>query len=165
MASDRSFNLVKIACKHEPHTALVADALSLPHPHGSFDFAISIAVIHHLSTPSRRVDAVRALLETLKPAGGQALIYVWALEQKASRRGWDAGDDQDVMVPWVMKAAQSTAQSGQDQTFHRYYHLYRSGELDEDIRRAGGEVIESGYERDNWWAIARCAEQSRTPLR
>ena len=83
----------------------------------------------------------------------KALIYVWALEQKHSRRGWDEGDDQDVMVPWVMM--QNTAAKGaSEKTFHRYYHLYRRGELEEDIQAAGGEVIESGYEKDNWWAIA-----------
>jgi tRNA (uracil-5-)-methyltransferase TRM9 len=155
-------------------------------------------VIHHLSTPARRIEAVKALLDVLKP-NGRALIFVWALEQKDSRRGWDAGQEQDVMVPWVMKVAkprpakvkknklaksptvvgegaeadaedveqeitpsaapletstQDTAPSG-DRTFNRYYHLYKSGELDTDIRAAGGVVEESGYERDNWWAILR----------
>ena len=120
------------------------------------------------------------------------MIYVWALEQKSSRRGWDEGGEQDVMVPWVMTAKkeknpkkkkqkksgeEGTAQDGGgrekesgeqneerpeapdvkpegDKTFLRYYHLYRKGELEEDIEQAGGRVIESGYEKDNWWAIA-----------
>ena len=155
VASDRSPNLVKIANQHRPHAAIVADNLSLPHPKGSFDFAVSIAVIHHLSTSARRVQAVAAVLETLRPStksastGGSALIYVWALEQKNSRRGWDQGDDQDVMVPWVMKQG-----SGKGMIFDRYYHLYRQGELEQDIVEAGGVVLDSGYEKDNWWAIA-----------
>ncbi|RMZ91694.1 hypothetical protein DV736_g1050, partial [Chaetothyriales sp. CBS 134916] len=37
---------------------------------------------------------------------GRALIFAWALEQKSSRRGWDRGDDQDVLVPWVFKPQQ-----------------------------------------------------------
>jgi len=130
------------------------------------------------------VQAVEALLETLR-ADGRALIFVWALEQKDSRRGWDTGHDQDVMVPWVLKMGQAKSQKRQkskditqsktsantaalaeqaqasisddkptgDRTFHRYYHLYKSGELEQDIVQAGGVVIESGYERDNWWAI------------
>lgn len=56
------------------------------------------------------------------------------------------------MVPWVMK--QGKARGG-SKTFHRYYHLYRQGELEEDIARAGGTVGASGYEKDNWWAVAR----------
>ncbi|KAF1918073.1 hypothetical protein BDU57DRAFT_514632 [Ampelomyces quisqualis] len=179
VGSDRSTNLVTIAAQRAPHSALVADNLALPHPPGTFDFAISIAVIHHLSTPARRIQAVKAVLEILRqPAGaqegGKALIYVWALEQKDSRRGWDEGHEQDVMVPWVLKqrreqkvkkrkgqrtgdveadAGQEEEQSG-DKTFLRYYHLYRKGELEENIAEAGGIVLESGYEKDNWWAIA-----------
>lgn len=111
------------------------------------------------------MGATRAILETLR-VGGTALIYVWALEQKASRRGWDKGDEQDVMVPWVMKSREKKTkkveggESGAekdgegDKTFHRYYHLYQAGELEEDIANAGGAVVESGYEKDNWWAIA-----------
>ena len=167
IASDRSANLVNIARQHSPHSSIVADSLSLPHPHGFFDFAISIAVIHHLSTPARRIEAVAAILDTLRPhqAGspdiscnsggrGRALIYVWALEQKHSRRGWDKGDEQDVMVPWVMKQKSANDSAAEEKTFNRYYHLYREGELQHDIAEAGGIVLDSGYEKDNWWAIA-----------
>ena len=122
--------------------------------------------------------------------GGKALIYAWALEQKGSRRGWDDGDDQDVMVPWVMKVKKSeggrsagsktirgdkadngvssnSIESGsvtldlqdvqplsRDKVFNRYYHLYKQGELEKDILDAGGIILDSGYEKDNWWAIA-----------
>lgn len=156
-------------------------------------------MVHHLSTPERRTQAISAILQTLKPAsdnvndndndnnntqsqsstsGGKALIYVWALEQKSSRRGWDKGHEQDVMVPWVLRnkpavAATTTTtttaphnneqekqqeqskppQQEQDKVFHRFYHLYEENELERDIRAAGGVVIESGYEKDNWWAI------------
>jgi len=217
VGSDRSTNLAKIAATHQPHAAIVADTLALPHPLGTFDFAISIAVIHHLSTPARRVEAVKDILNTLRPArtdptdtiekdsAGKALIYVWALEQKGSRRGWDEGHEQDVMVPWILKGKKDKGQKKrekkgrntgearqreglgrdvsepsedpskqdqgeyltpleqaqregvdptQDRTFQRYYHLYRKGELEDDIVEAGGKVVDSGYEKDNWWAIA-----------
>ncbi|KAI9819809.1 MAG: tRNA methyltransferase, has a role in tRNA modification [Thelocarpon impressellum] len=42
----------------------------------------------------------------------------------------------------------------QSRTFQRYYHLYRSGELEHDIGLAGGTILDAGYEKDNWWAIA-----------
>ena len=157
---------MKIAAKHQPQSSIVADNLDLPHPLLRFDFAISIAVIHHFSTITRLVQAVEAILETLRPAShsldgqntmgnsGNALIYVWALEQKYSRRGWDEGDEQDVMVPWVMKQEAGTDGVREDKTFFRYYHLYRKGELENDIVQAGGVVVKSGYEKDNWWAIA-----------
>jgi len=150
----RSQSLVDIASQHQPHTAIVADTLNLPHPPGIFDFAISVAVIHHLSSTARRVQALEAILQTLKPRshgsdGGQALIFVWALEQKTSRRGWDRGDDQDVLVPWVLKPARDVPAT----TYQRYYHLYREGELEEDAISAGAAIVQSGYDRDNWWVI------------
>ncbi|OAX80972.1 hypothetical protein ACJ72_04692 [Emergomyces africanus] len=160
IASDRSEALARIASTHYPHSAIVADNLNLPHPNEFFDFAISIAVVHHLSTPERRIKAVQAILQTLKPPrdgheGGRALIYVWALEQKNSRRGWDAGDNQDVIVPWVRKEKGGDNKSANStKTFHRYYHLYESQELERDIDAAGGHVLDHGYEKDNWWAIA-----------
>ena len=143
----------------------MADVLDLPHRNDQFDFVISIAVIHHLSTRERRVAAISSLLANLRPPskadtdrvnhdGGRGLLYVWALEQRESRRGWGEGDTQDVMVPWVMKAKASGVHGGStDKTVERYYHLYRKGELELEIDSAGGQVIESGYEKDNWWAV------------
>lgn len=92
-------------------------------------------------------------------------MYVWALEQEGSRRGWGEGDEQDVMVPWVMRGkkkkkgeeGEGGGEKEADRTFHRYYHLYRKGELEENVRDAGGRVLEAGYEKDNWWAIAERA--------
>lgn len=156
IGSDRSSNLVKIAAdQHKSSGLVVADTLALPHAKGKFDFAISIAVVHHLSTSERRREAVKCILECLKPEGGRALIYVWALEQKSSRRGWDEGHEQDVMVPWVMKTKKKPGEEkGENEsTFLRYYHLYRKGELEEDIGAVGGNVETSGYEKDNWWAV------------
>ncbi|KAK3343765.1 S-adenosyl-L-methionine-dependent methyltransferase [Lasiosphaeria hispida] len=181
---------------------LVADGLSLPFRDRAVGFAICVAVVHHLSTRARRQEAIRQLLRCVKTgeaASGQVLVYVWALEQGNSRRGWDEGGEQDLLVPWVLKSKSQTQQSrtprkgldnqtkaeqdavvanksGEppastmpagdgpaagtggvghtDPVFQRYYHLYRKGELEEDVLAAGGVVITSGYERDNWWAVA-----------
>jgi tRNA (uracil-5-)-methyltransferase TRM9 len=172
---------------------LVADGLSLPFRDHAADFVICVAVIHHMSTRTRRQEAIRQLLRCVRAgqvagqASGQVLVYVWALEQGGSRRGWDEGGEQDLLVPWVMKAQQQKGQypqgkggsnkggeppakaapapapappeaagGGQTDTnvYQRYYHLYRKGELEEDVLAAGGAVITSGYERDNWWVVA-----------
>jgi tRNA (uracil-5-)-methyltransferase TRM9 len=78
------------------------------------------------------------------------------------------------MVPWVLKQKkekepkrkkrdatpdEATVEEGEqkpdgDKTYLRYYHLYRKGELESDIQQAGGVVLEAGYEKDNWWAVA-----------
>ncbi|KAK1688588.1 S-adenosyl-L-methionine-dependent methyltransferase, partial [Colletotrichum godetiae] len=174
VASDRSANLVSLARSYQPphfdasvgpkkknkgapapppapkNQVLVADSLALPYRSSAFDFAISIAVIHHMSTRERRRAAVAALLTAVRPGSGKALVMVWALEQGNSRRGWDAGAAQDQLVSWVTKGKKEKPEG---KTFQRYYHLYREGELEEDVVEVGGRVLESGYERDNWWAI------------
>ncbi|KAK1996130.1 S-adenosyl-L-methionine-dependent methyltransferase [Colletotrichum falcatum] len=141
------------AARAPNNQVLVADSLALPYRGAAFDFAISIAVIHHMSTRERRRAAVAALLDAVRPGTGRALVMVWALEQGGSRRGWDAGAAQDQLVSWVTKGRKERDQPARDETFQRYYHLYREGELEEDVAEVGGRVLESGYERDNWWAI------------
>ncbi|GJN74296.1 tRNA (uracil-5-)-methyltransferase TRM9 [Purpureocillium lilacinum] len=149
LGSDRSASLVRLAATQRSGEVAVADGLALPYRPAAVDFVISIAVVHHLSTRRRRQEAIAALLACLRPGpGARALVYAWALEQSSSRRGWDESSQQDTLVPWVMRR-----KGEPDATFQRYYHLYREGELDEDVRAAGGTCCESGYEKDNWWVI------------
>ncbi|EJS42415.1 trm9p [Saccharomyces arboricola H-6] len=102
IGSDRSDGLIECARGINPsYNLLVADGLNLPHRDNTFDFAISIAVVHHWSTRERRVEVIRHVLSKLRQ-GGQALIYCWALEQGSSRRGYHEGMEQDVYVPWVL---------------------------------------------------------------
>lgn len=177
IGSDRSDGLVNCAREiNSDYSLCVADGLNLPHQNGRFDFAISIAVIHHFATPERRIEAITHILSKLK-RGGKLLVYCWALEQEKSRRGYKEGDDQDILIPWVLQkkktkkekrdqkktildesnqqevSQKEESDEDQPQTKYRYYHLYRKGELDDNAREAGGVVVESGYEKDNWWAI------------
>lgn len=136
-----------------PPQVVVADGLALPFRAAAADFVVCVAVVHHLSTRPRRRQAIAALLRCLRPdPAARALVYVWALEQAGSRRGWHRGSRQDTLVPWVARRPAAT--------YQRYYHLYREGELDDDVRAAGGVVLQSGYERDNWWVVCRRSSQT-----
>lgn len=77
---DISAPLINI-CADKGHEVLVADAVNLPYRTGYGDAAISIAVLHHLSTENRRKKAVEELIRVVKP-GGLVLITVWAREQE-----------------------------------------------------------------------------------
>lgn len=105
LGSDYSTGLIDQAKILHPselcNDIIVADGMNLPHKENTFDFAISIAVIHHFANEQRRIDAIAEILRVLKPRG-QALIYCWALEQEKSRRGYHEGMDQDILVPWVL---------------------------------------------------------------
>lgn len=77
---DISPSLIKI-CSDRGHEVMVADAVNLPYRTGFGDAAISIAVLHHLSTENRRRKAIEELVRVVKK-GGLVLITVWAVEQE-----------------------------------------------------------------------------------
>lgn len=77
---DYSHRLTTI-CKERGFEVLRSDCLYLPFKDNFFDAVISIAVLHHLSTLERRIQAFEEIIRVLKP-GGKVLIYVWAKEQK-----------------------------------------------------------------------------------
>ena len=105
------------------------------------DFCISIAVIHHFSTPERRRKAIEEMLRITKP-GGSLLIFVWAFEQTGKRQY----EESDVFVPWKSNTDPS-------KVHQRYYHMFKKGELEELIQRFRVTDIISGYDRDNWYCI------------
>lgn len=92
IGTDRTQSLLKI-CSDRKFSVFRADCLYLPVKTSFFDAAISIAVIHHLSTKERRIQAISEILRVLVE-GGKALIYVWAKEQDEK-----VFDEQDVFVP------------------------------------------------------------------
>ncbi|CAK9169053.1 unnamed protein product [Ilex paraguariensis] len=79
---DISAPLINI-CADRGHEVVVADAVNLPYRTGYGDAAISIAVLHHLSTECRRKKAIDELVRVVKK-GGLVLITVWAREQEDS---------------------------------------------------------------------------------
>ncbi|KAL6300531.1 hypothetical protein BKA93DRAFT_513500 [Sparassis latifolia] len=116
---DRSRNLLEIAqiAGGARRDVVLGDVLGKPWREGAFDYAISIATIHHLSTHARRKLAVQRLLQCIDSSHGRILIYVWAIEQDAlSKRTMPPdmrppsaavqGDEEvkgrDVFVPWVL---------------------------------------------------------------
>lgn len=147
VGTDRSFNLIGICRERSKNfQTFVADSLKLPLRSASFDSLISIAVIHHFSTDSLRVQALNEMHRILKP-GGTMLIYVWAYEQENKKFA-----TQDVFVPWHLhdtyegeeskKNVQSKPEESefietgikdkdkQATVYHRYYHVFMEGELE-----------------------------------
>ena len=89
------------------------------------------------------------------------LIYVWAFEQpedsnlykQRSKLQYLSEDRQDVLVPWNL-----SSDPANPMIEHRYYHLFKQFELDSLLLEACPgqiEIVESGYDRDNWFVIAR----------
>ena len=69
---------------------------------------------------------------------------------------------QDMLVPWQLKKAGSSDRQTakgtctETQTLHRFYHVFRQGELDALCTEVGGcAVTESYYDQGNWCVVLR----------
>lgn len=102
-----------------------ASCLDLPFKDGTFDYAISIAVFHHLDSDEKRLKAFREVYRILRP-GGTALITCWNKTQPRFVFG-----SRDRYVKWSHK--------GQD--YHRYYHLFSYSEMRRLAESTGFEVL------------------------
>jgi len=136
-------------CRNKGFDSILGTVLKVPFADASFDFALSIAVLHHLRTPERRSAAIYEMLRVMRP-GGRALAFVWSFEDNSSVRRHKLTQletEQDVLVPWQVKG------NGIAATHERYYHLFRKGELDALILEAGGAIECTGFDQDNWYVV------------
>ena len=145
----------------------VGDALRLPLRSSSVDVVICVAVLHHLSTDARRLQAVSECFRVVRP-GGHVLLQSWAFEQECgdTRRRFDA---QDVFMPWVLQqklldatpaallAANGVIESHRGVVvFNRFCHVFKRGELPSLCTRAGPcAVVEESSDKSNWCVIAQ----------
>lgn len=119
---------------------LLADNLSLPYRSEIFDFFLSIAVIHHFSTPERRQVAVKEIMRTIKK-GGKGLIFVWALEQTdESKRNFE---QQDVFVPWKLRKPPTVEALTEEEKKARKREKRERKKREKEMRKEEGDSIES----------------------
>ena len=143
--------------------------MSIPLRDGVADACISIAVIHHLSTKERRIQAVREIFRILKPSGS-ALLYAWAKDQKinskpstylSSKKKKDQQMPTNTVISTTKTECKITLPVHANRTnfkhndllvpwkrqkdsnsFHRFYHVFEKGELEMLLQEAlGPELI------------------------
>jgi len=172
VASDISKPLIHVCNEREPNLNLmVADCLQTPFRAGTFDAAISIAVLHHLSSEARRIQAIREALRVVR-VGGRFLLLTWARDQDhggVSRHQFDAPD---VFVAWHHKlpnvkqadwkeedaralaheAAEGIAAPDKNAiVYQRYCHVYEEAELVALFNKVETARIEAVfYDTGNW---------------
>tara|TARA_Y100000591_G_scaffold21075_2_gene15609 strand:- start:7008 stop:7637 length:630 start_codon:yes stop_codon:yes gene_type:complete len=132
-------NFVNI-CKDKNLKCYESDVRYTPFTDNYFDNTISIAVIHHLDSREKRIEAINEMFRITKN-NGNIFIYVWALQQpENSRRKFNKADE---MVPFKTK----------NNTYYRFYHLYQSGELEKELSSSNYkyDIHESGYEMGNYY--------------
>lgn len=79
LGGDRSFGLLNV-CRERLLNVVRFDCLQVPLRDNCADACVCIAVVHHLATAERRLQALRELTRILRK-GGRALVYVWAKNQ------------------------------------------------------------------------------------
>lgn len=137
---DFNNEFVKI-CKEQKLNVVNGSVLKIPFDDCSIDYTICIAVIHHLSTEERRIDAIKELIRITKPKG-QIMIQVWAMEQEKGSKF--VFTEQDTFVPW-------------NNDKERYYHVFKKGELESLVDKCSKvKIIESFFECGNWGVILEC---------
>ncbi|CAG7823393.1 unnamed protein product [Allacma fusca] len=162
VGTDMSTGLLSICRSTKNAEVLKSNCLMLPFKNNTFDAIICIAVLHHLSTKERRLQAVNEIFRTLRP-GGQALIYVWAKNQEVDETKSVYAQKQDVKTTSNDLAADSKQDILKNYTFlpvhnresdfphndmlvpwikgstdksevhHRFYHVFNQGELEDLI--------------------------------
>jgi len=139
---------------------------------------ISIAVIHHFSTRTLRLAAISEFHRILK-LGGRVLIYVWAYEQENKvfktqdvfvawhlQDKYEESDQQKAKESPIEEESKegSGSQSSFIETairdedkratvYHRYYHVFKEGELEELIEegfKGKLEIRDRYYDHANW---------------
>lgn len=123
-------------CKEKVLNVKYADVRNIPFENNTFDYVISIAVIHHLSIESDRRKAIDEMLRVCKP-NGKILVSVWALEQdKNSRFKFTLGDN---IVKW-------------DDTT-RFYHIHSKDTITDLLQSYNVESI--FLDKGNWYFIIK----------
>ncbi|MEI7741499.1 MAG: class I SAM-dependent methyltransferase [bacterium] len=135
---DLSPELVKRAQARFPEASfVVGDALKLPFSEASFEYILSIAVLHQIPGMEARNQALKEAFRVLKP-GGIMVISVWnlwrskylgyLLKSTLFKLFWQHQMDfGDVLIPW------------KDKGVARYYHAFCA----RTVRRM---LVENGFQ-------------------
>jgi SAM-dependent methyltransferase len=142
IGNDTCNELLQIITNKNKYTnVLQANGLNLPYKDHAFDAVISVAVMHHLSTSSSRVEFLQEAIRILRP-GGRCIITVWAREQPIKSTWEPINNANDFFVPWTHK----------HKMYKRYYHLFTRHEIEELVAAQGDRIRQYNvrYELGNW---------------
>jgi ubiquinone/menaquinone biosynthesis C-methylase UbiE len=156
---DNSEKLIEIAKENFPEAKFfVGDALNLPFQDDFFDKVYSIALLHHIPSGEFRTRVLSEAKRVLKP-GGILILTSWRIRRWREifilvkhtflkLIGISKLDFKDIFLPWGKKTL-------------RYYHCFSKKELENLLKKAGFEILESGVvknkrgNRQNYYLICK----------
>jgi len=146
---DISQELVKI-CVNKGFDVVKANMNELPFNDNIFDGIISIASYHHLDNDDDRKKSLNEIYRVLKN-NGICFLEVWAKNQDLNNCNKNSKEfkNKSNLVKWTSIKT--------SEIYYRYYNIYDIGELEEEIKRLEPrlKIIESGYEKGNYYVIIK----------
>jgi tRNA (uracil-5-)-methyltransferase TRM9 len=153
LANDICKSFTEIVGSGQTYDTILADGLSLPYRRDLFDYAISVAVVHHVRTFDKRIQFIQNIIDSLKP-GGKLLFTVWAVEQKIKSKWVEVKPgSRDYSIPWLDKYT--------GETHHRFYHLFSREEINSfctKLQTIDHTKTSISFEKDNWITIIHKTE-------
>lgn len=142
LGADFSKNMVRQAKRYSEKNKIksglgIAAISNLPFKEKSLDYIISIAVLHHLDSEEKRLEALLEIKRILK-SKGKLFLTVWNKQTKRK----------DAYIPWTSSG----------KTHKRYYHFFEKEELENLLQKAGFRKIEvfEDERKKNLCVLALC---------
>lgn len=126
-------------CRSKGLSVLYGDCYQLNFKNDEFDYAMAIAVFHHMSTFARIHKSLKEMIRVLK-SGGKGVFSVWSVENQPKRK-FVPGDN---FIPWVRHSDKKR--------FSRYYRVYDKPMITNLIMDFSGQIIIKKLfnEHGNW---------------
>ncbi len=142
VAGDFSISQLRTLRKKDKTIPLVMlDLTALPFRPDTFESIICIAAIHHLETEKERIAALKEAEQILKPQS-PILISAWAHDQPRFKN-----NPPDIHHTW-------------DKKHPRFYHLFKTGELEGISKKANLQPVKSFRIKDNIYVHSRKTKQT-----
>lgn len=139
---DNCSNFVNI-CRENNLNVKLGNCLCIPCQSNNYDYAMSIAVYHHMASDEHRITAISEMIRCLKH-GGHGIFSVWSIENQDGekiKRDFKKGSN---YVKWMRKR--------DGKVFQRYYYVF-SKDMIQKLMNNFKELIydiKIYNERGNW---------------
>jgi ubiquinone/menaquinone biosynthesis C-methylase UbiE len=115
------------------------DAARLPFGDETFDLAVYVATLHHLTSREARVASLDELARVLQP-GGRALVSAWSTEHSK----FEETEGFDTTVDWTLPGGERLP---------RFYHIYDPDEFREDLDSSGLTPVDVFVSSGNCYGV------------
>lgn len=148
ICTDNSLNLLKLCNKS---TKILSNIKQTIFRFNTFDYILSIAVLHHIQYSNQRIDVLKSYYSLLKDNNNsRMIIYVWSFEKVNQQNKFISMNkyfsslqynERDYLCDW------------QNTGLFRYYYLYKLDEFKAELILSGFIIHEVGFDQESIFAI------------